>query len=93
MKFNIDSFVWRAVVLASVNAVIVGILLLFNAGGRADYSILYGTLISMVLSIAIEGYFAFKHERRFSPSELLGAGWLGTLVVSMIFCFLFMSKM
>lgn len=83
MKFNPDKFWHRAAMLAVIDLVLVVLLLLFGAGGRADYSVLYGTLVSCGLAVLLEAYFADKNFRKFSPAELVGAGLLGAIATSM----------
>lgn len=70
--------------LAAIDLVIVVLLVLFNAGGRADYAVLYGTLSSCALAVLLEAYFADKNYRKFSPAELLGAGLFGAIGCSFI---------
>lgn len=69
--------------LAAIDLVLVVLLLLIGAGGRADYSVLYGTLASCALAVLLEAYFADKNFRKFSPAELVGAGLFGSIAMSM----------
>ena len=85
-------FTQRAVLFAVINALIIGICFAINPHAKMpDYNIIYGTLISLVLSIPYEIYRAWKEERR--PSvETFGASVFGTIVMAgLIFLILFIS--
>lgn len=77
-------FIFRALVFAFVNAILIGTFFLFNKGAAMpDYNIIYGTLVSLLVSVPYEIGSARKQDRR--PSvETFGASIFGAIVMAAI---------
>lgn len=78
-------FIFRALVFAFVNALIIGTFFLFNRhAAMPDYNIVYGSLVSLLLGLPYEIVTARKAERRPDIAGGWGAAILGALVMAAI---------
>ena len=77
-------FIKRASIFAIINAVLIGTCFLFNRhAALPDYNIIYGTLVSLLVSVPYEIGSARKQDRR--PSvETFGASVFGAIVMAAI---------